>query len=224
MWLLPSRGRVGNAKRFAEANPDAPITLWVTEDDPSAEAYLEVDWPEGWVLVVGMAGLRLAQILRESLRQYPAEEYYGFVGDDVQPSPRDWWQQLAGAAGEWNVAYPEDSIWGERLCPHFCLGGELVRTVGWFALPGTRHSYIDTVWYTIGKALGLDVYVPDVKFDHQHPLNKKAELDDTYRRGQETYGYDGDVFERWKREDLADVLERVKAGMQECYIPEEQVG
>ena len=215
MWLLPSRGRPEKARRLAEMAPDAPIVLWLTEDDSKRAEYLRSDWPQAWEVFEGPATLRLAQILREFYRARRDLPYYGFIGDDVEPHPEDWYSQLSDAADDWYFAHPRDAYWGDKLAPHFCVGGELVRTVGWFALAKLAHSFIDTAWWALSTELGLRRYCEDVFFDHRHPLLKAAPMDATYMRGQETYAWDQEMFLRWQKspKGLARDAERVLGKM-----------
>lgn len=209
MWLLPSRGRPERALRLAETRPgDKPVTLWLSQDDPQLANYLREKWP--WEVHVGPAGLRLAQILRLFYRENPHLPYYGFLGDDVVPNRPDWGSPLVEAAGEWYFAYPDDGHWGEKLSPHFCVGGELVREVGWLVVPHVLHSYMDTAWWLVAKMLGVARYTPEVLFEHVHPLVNKAEVDDTYLRGQETIEWDKEVYLRWRARDLPQLVTRVR--------------
>lgn len=211
MWVLPSRGRPESAERLAELASGAPITLWLSEDDPRLGEYQSRTWPSSWNVQVGISGLRLAQILNEFYRAFPNLPYYGFIGDDVIPSPMEWWSELAETAGSWNYAYPQDAYWGDKLSPHFCIGGNLVRALDWFVLPKLKHSFVDTAGFALAQNLGLARYREDIFFDHVHPLLGKAEMDETYRRGQQTYEWDRSVFERWREKELDLLVGRIRA-------------
>jgi hypothetical protein len=84
-------------------------------------------------------------------------------------------------------------------CPHFALGGNLVRSVGWLALPGLDRLWIDTVWATIAKARGVLRYRPDVVLRHHHPSAGLALVDATYRKRFKTR--DRAIFEAWKQRE-----------------------
>jgi len=197
VWLLPSWNRPQNVQRAVESFPDVEVCLWRTPGDPQAAAYDAIKLPAKWVVRYGVKGDRVGQIFNGFFRAYPNAPFYGFIGDDVVPSPADWNSQLEEAAGGHFIAYPRDSIHEDRLCPHFCIGGDLVREVGALALPGLWHSYIDTVWYNLGEVAELLRYVPSVQFKHYHPLDKSARMDVVYRRGQETHAQDKRTYEFW---------------------------
>jgi len=171
--------------------------LWRTPGDPQAAAYDAIKLPDSWTVRYGIGGDRVAQIFNHFFRAYPTASFYGFIGDDVVPSPKGWNIQLEQAAEKHFIAFPHDSIHGDKLCPHFCLGGDLVRAVGSLALPGLLHSYIDTIWHNIGDVVGLLRYVPEVKFKHLHPLDNSAEMDVVYQRGQETHAQDLQIYQFW---------------------------
>ena len=216
MWLLPSRGRPDNTKRLAEWAPGAPIVLWLSSDDSELERYRAETWPKAWRVVEGSSGLRLAQILNAFYMRERSLPYYGFIGDDVLPEPADWWKVLAEAAGDWYFAYPSDSVWGGRLSPHFCIGGELVRAAGRMVLPKVRHSFLDTAWWSVADTLGVARYRPEVTFRHLHPIAGEAEMDLVYARGQETYAADERAFNRWRVEG-AD-LKRLRGALDDAGV------
>ena len=199
MWLLPSLGRPERAQRVAEAARDTKITLRLHKGDPRLKDYLRIEWPSKWKVVVGPR-LSLTETLNEAFRENPRERQYGFLADDTIPSPSDWSQRLQTVAGRDFVAYPDDGLHGEKLCTHFLIGGDLMRSVGFWCLPGLKHNFLDTVWYVMGSKLGVLRYVPEVKFEHLHPLAGKAEQDETYKIGQGWYEKDKKVFERWVTE------------------------
>jgi hypothetical protein len=215
MWILPSLGRPERAQEVAEAAQDVPINLRLHWGDPRLEDYMKVKWPKAWSVVTSER-LSLCETLNWCLKDYPRgknADFYGFLADDTIPSPSDWADELEHYAGRWNIAYPDDGVHGKDLCTHFCIGGDLVREVGWLALPGLKHSYVDTVWSVIGANLGLLRYKPRVKFNHAHPINKKAEQDATYRVGQSFWEHDTEVFKGWMAKDAVKTINKLRKSM-----------
>ena len=200
MWILPSLGRPERAQEVAETAPDAPIILRLHWGDPRLEDYMKVKWPRLWSVVTSEK-LSLCETLNWAFKEHPLARCYGFLADDTIPSPKEWWLELEHYAGNWNIAFPDDGVHGKHLCTHHCIGGDLMREVGWWALPGLKHSYVDTAWYLIGSNLGLLRYRKRVKFNHAHPINKKAEQDATYRVGQSFWEQDTKVFKDWMARD-----------------------
>lgn len=198
MWVLPSLGRPDSVSRLVSHMPDAPITLVVYEGDPLLERYLDLQPPTAWSIIqipnFRDSVPRLGQALNYLFVTNPLEEFYGFIADDCLPEPADWYTQLSDAAGQWGISYGDDGIHGEALCTHPCVGGQLVREVGFWCMPGVAHSYFDTFWMNVGKKTGLMKYLPEVKMNHRHPYNGKAEMDETYRRGQEMFEADKNAY------------------------------
>lgn len=209
MWILPSLGRPEKAKMVAEAATDAPIMLRLHWGDKLLEKYTSIKWPKAWNVVIDKR-FTLANTLNWAFHKHPKERNYGFIADDTIPSPSDWWQRLEEAAETRYIAYPNDGVHGKNLCTHHCIGGDLIRAVGWWALPKLDHSFLDTTWQFIGNGTGLLRYLEDVRFDHAHPVNGKAEMDDTYRIGQVHFKNDHKIFSRWiESEDSSRILHEI---------------
>lgn len=196
MWVLPSLGRPERAQLVAEVAPHVKITLRLHRGDPELKRYLKIKWPKRWKVLVG-PNLPLAPTLNWMFREFPRERQYGFLADDTIPSPSDWAHRLTTAAGRHFIAYPDDGIHGENLCTHHCIGGDLMREVGWWCLPSLKHSFFDTVWWIIGSESGNLRYCPEVKFEHRHFM-KGEDMDATYEKGQSFYKQDQKVFNRWR--------------------------
>ena len=219
MWILPTRSRPLNLRRAVENYPDAPVHVWFTENDPDLDELEGIELPPAWSKRVAPPDSTVPQILNLSAQENPGEPYYGFIGDDVVP-PKGvpWWDILGQAAGDIFLAYPTDSIHGLQIAPHFAVGGELVRAVGWLAAPWFHHNFIDTTWFYLAAELGLRRPVPDLVFEHLHPFDKEfVHLDDdVYRLGRKNYKKDEQTFKQWMspRGILAvaqDVRERLSA-------------
>jgi hypothetical protein len=132
---------------------------------------------------------------------YPDATHYGWLADDTRPRTRNWDTQLEAAAGEWGLAYARD-LWfsespiernglevGNNLSSGLCWGGELVRTVGWWATPGLRQAGIDMAWLDIVRPLGLHRYRHDIVVEHLNWRTGKREKDagDDWSRGDDNY-------------------------------------
>lgn len=194
MFILPSRGRPSNIVRLMEAfdktGATTPVWLRLDDDDPQPEYKRK-----GWIVEIGPR-LPLSEIYAEAYRKYPDLPWYGFIADDVVPLTKDWDRKLIETAGRDGMAVPSG---GESNggCPHFVLGGELVRSIGWLALPGLDRLYIDTAWKHIAERLGVLRYCPEVVLEHRHFSNKKALFDCTYRKKRKAQ--DKAIYETWKQ-------------------------
>ena len=193
MWLVPSFKRPQNLARLLESCRDTGMTsrlvIRLMEDDPTLAEYRAIPLPENATFHVGPR-VKAPAACQWALQLFPDEACYGFLGDDVVLKTDGWDVALALHAGLDYISYPDDGIHGEHLCTHPCIGGDLVRSVGFWGLPGLDHNFMDTVWYSLGRGANLLHYCPHVKFDHRHPVAHKAEDDEVYRLGRENYELD----------------------------------
>lgn len=215
MWLLPSLGRVDRCLRLADSyvatGADAPVVLRLHEG--FEEPYLRESWPKEWTVAVGPK-TTAPGAMAELFRAQPDAECYGFLGDDVVLRTRGWDQALEMAAGRWGVAWPDDGHQEQgQNCTHACLGGDLVRAVGWWALPGVKHSYVDSAYFLIGHELALLRYVPMVKFEHRNWMFGEGPQDELTRFVRDTFEGDTRRFKKWMQKGLPETVERVRRKM-----------
>lgn len=157
--------------------------------------------------------------------QYPNASQYGWLADDTFPRTRGWDEKLEEAAGHGYLAYAND-LWlsrdpgardalerGADLSSGLCWGGDLVRAVGWWALPGTRQAGIDTAWTAIVGKLRRHRYLDDVVVEHHNwrtGKRKRDRSDSWVRRGQNYVQEDIDLRNAWfASRDYLDTLDRV---------------
>ncbi len=198
LWIIPSRSRPHNIKRlaaaFRETSATTPVLLWLDEDDPCLGGYV---CPNNWELVVEPHML-LSEIYNEI---YSRDldwnlDWYGMLADDVVPETPGWDRTLVESAGKDGLAYGDDGIGTQAT--HFVLGSDLVRSVGWLALPGLDRLYIDTVWNDIAAERNVLRFLPHVKLRHHHFSNRFALMDETYKKHNKNR--DKSIYEAWATE------------------------
>jgi hypothetical protein len=184
MWIFSSLGRPDLIRRVVDTYQwgyESQVVLTLYERDSRLNEYLRQDWPYGWrVETVPMSGN--GPTYNEMLRRYPGEPCYGFLADDAVLNTPGMLAALEAECMPDRVAYPDDGIWGDRNCTMPCIGGDLVRAVGYLSPPGIVHAAIDTVWHEIGRMLGRLRYRPDLSYTHLHPLVGRGAMDLTYQR------------------------------------------
>jgi len=221
MWFLPSRGRPANLERFVKAYTETgattPVYLWFDLDDPRLKEYQDVEIPDNWAVHVN-GSRNIGEMMNQFVKTFPDAAFYGFLADDCLPRTPGWDKALIEAAGDWGIAYPNDLFQGEKLCTFPCCGGRLVRELGWWALPGLRHLFIDDALMTVGKRIGRLTYLPDVVLEHLHFGNGKAPMDETYVKT--SHAEDEAVFQAWKNDPAtAACLAKVRAKMEKDEAP-----
>ena len=180
-----------------ETGMTMPVCLWLDDDDPMLQGYRDIDLPLGWCFVVAQRTL-LSSIYNAVFMAMPDLDWYGFLADDIVPETPNWDGLLIEAVGKDGLAFGNDGINGASFATHFVLGGDLVRSIGWLALPGLDRIYIDTVWNDIAVERGVRRYLPEVKLTHLHFSNRRAMRDKTYKK----YNKDRDksIYEAWAME------------------------
>ena len=148
----------------------------------------------------------LSVVYNRAYERHPSAKWFGFISDDVVPKTRHWDTQLIEFAGNNKMAYPAGGHEDYVGAPHFILGGDLVRSVGWLSLPGLNRLYIDTVWWDIAKARKSLKFVPNVVLEHRHFSNGGAFYDETYKKS----GKDEDraIYENWRLNGYNQLLQR----------------
>lgn len=200
MWILPSRGRPENLKRFFDAyretGADSKGVVCVDDDDRTIREYINTWLPRGWKLSVAEP-IGLGPRINEQVQNYPNEPWYGTLSDDVIPRTVGWDKILIEKAGSDGMAYGADGIVDEARFTHGVLGGDLVRSLGWIILPGLQRLYGDNALTDIGKERGVLRYCPEVMLEHLHFSNGKAPVDETYKKPEAAS--DQKIYEHWQR-------------------------
>jgi len=213
MWFVPTRGRPHRLQKFLDGCVSTQMTMpgLIVIDGDDGGDYSKVVLPDNWRIRRGPVRLDVGGRLDEILQQYPNEGFYSIVNDDIVPETPFWDTSMALEAGEWNVAYPNDCLQGEKMATQFMIGGKLARAVGSLSL-GFRHGKMDRAWMEIGAALGRLRYRDDIRLRHEHFSNGLAPRDATYNRsydGINTVRLDGLRWKSWEAERPA-LIERLK--------------
>lgn len=207
----------------------SPGVVFVDYDE-TADQYRKLRLPKNWTIQYGTEWGSLQASMQWCFRNYPAATQYGWLADDTYPRTEGWDRLLEHEASDWCVSYARD-LWlseqdsslsslefGDDLSSGLCWGGELVRTVGWWALPGVVQGGIDTAWCAIIGALGLGRYRHDIIVEHKNYRTGKRErdsIDDWHRDGTDYIRNDILIRNEWAgstgyRDILARVAEHAK--------------
>jgi hypothetical protein len=212
MWILTSLGRPERIRNLVDSyawGAQSQVVLALYEKDPHLHEYLSQKWPFGWIIeIVPMLGN--GPTYNEILRRYPDETCYGFLADDTLLDVPGMLSALELDAGGWNVAYANDQHHGLSIPTMPCLGGELVRAVGYLSPPNMTHWGIDGVWGQLGVRLDALRYRADLTYTHLNPVWGTAPDDRTYALArQRSFGYT-DIFRAWQHGgELKRAIQRV---------------
>lgn len=202
MVILPTRARQEKAEKFM--SQCATNGILVVDIDDIAPTPKE-DWN---ILLSPSFGGGITRPLNYSFEKYSNEDHYIIGGDDLNPI-YGWDEMLKEQCGPWDITYGPDGIQNENLPTHPCIGGALVRSVGWLGLPGGKHFYSDNAWLDIGRAIGTLKYVKEAKATHEIPNNINGMKDETWKR-RGSSRMDKPVYEQWKATTLPKLINKIK--------------
>lgn len=213
MWVFATRSRFSNCARFIESwirtGASSPVYVRMDEDDPDLEAVLKLPWPSNFELVVGPQA-RVGQAMNEMFNKYPNEPWYGILADDQVPKTQHWDQRLIEAAVPDQISYANDVYEKRiRIC-HPCVGGDLVRTVGFFSVPTVRHFGTDTFWEQLHHCCDKRGRLNDVVVEHAHFNFEQSPLDATYQRSQSIRREDKIAFKKYMNENFEAIMRRIE--------------
>lgn len=202
MWILASRGRVENIKRFLdkwkETVATTPVYFRIDECDPDIENYQKLSYPSNWTIVIGKR-CRLGGAMNELFQNHPDRDWYGLLADDLIPQTKFWDVRLIEAAGKSFISQANDLTRKPQNCCHPVIGGDLVRAAGWFALPDCTHYCVELPWKEVTKRNPKVLkYLEDVIVEHAHWRFDKAEFDSTYEETKPLKHIDHSIWENWR--------------------------
>lgn len=212
MWVLPTRNRADNCDRFIQAwrttGATTPVYVRLDECDPDLDRVRSLPWPAEFEIVIGPRS-RIGPSLQEAFHRYPDRPWYGFLADDVVPRTAGWDQRLVSAAVPDRISCANE-LWEKdiRIC-HPCIGGDLVRFVGFLALPVVQHWGTDTVWERLHHDFGMNNKQRDVIVEHAHYKFEQASLDQTYQESQEFRQADKAAFRDWMDVEYPKLCRRI---------------
>lgn len=187
MWMLPSKNRVGNLRRFFQAcrNTEVSTPGLVLLDDADYKGdqrrYDELELPSEWKLRI-TKGVTQGDKVREIWNEIIGCEWVGRLGDDNVPTTPGWDRHLVNSLDGWNMVSCNDGWQApRRLGDCWVFSGELLRSVGYIFAPGMHHLFVDDLWETIGREAGCWVCRMDVLVQHLHVLKGDAPPDATHR-------------------------------------------
>jgi len=216
--LVPSRGRPGNVGRLVEAcaktsRAHTVLHFGFDDDDPAFVASLKA--ADGSLTSV-KPRMGLSAWTNHLAAVHPAAPYLASLGDDMVPETDGWDERLIDAVNDMGggFAYPDDKR-RDDIPEAVVMSGEIVRALGWMALPVLEHWFIDSVWRDLGAGAGHRLrYCPSVIVRHRHPnVDPATPPDATYADAASGFAKDMAAYQRWRitgtgmRKDIETVRE-----------------
>ena len=202
-WIIPTLSRARQVQELLNAlsilDPSAGGIV-VVNGHSHIKEYQEIIQPKNWEILFLSDNLGALGALNYVVKMYPNEEYYGFIGDDEFTETKDWSKKLIEAASKTGLSNGNDN-WqsSRRVQGYVCISGDLVRELGYMAVPDCWHWYgFDGMWEYISSLRPIRTFVRDVIVDHRHHLTYKSKKDECYDLGNSRIEQDRIVFENWK--------------------------
>jgi hypothetical protein len=213
MWIFATRNRVENCKRFInlwhELEASSPVYLRLDEDDPALEEMKSLPWPKEFIMNIGPR-VRLGGSMQEMFHKYPSEPFYGLLADDLIPGTKQWDRLLIEAAGTDDISCANEVYEkAARIC-HPCVGGDIVRHVGFFAVPVLKHFGTDTFWEDLHYHFGRKPRLKNVILAHAHFKFEQSQLDQTYSESQAIRRDDVNAWKEWKEKNWESTVASLK--------------
>lgn len=219
-WLLPTRGRIDNLRRFCntarEMGTNTPGWVIVDKDDWEANlfAYKEVKnlLPLGWDFVTvepqGYGGA-----LRQIWARVKDMKWVGLVSDDLVPSSMNWDKTLVSSLSGWNFVSAMNGFQDQRMHGATAWSGDLLRAIGWLFPPDLKHVFHDDVWETIGRDTGAWRIMPGVMTKHLHEAYLTGHRGPTMDPTSALFRHDKAVYEAWVANDKERCIAAVRGLM-----------
>jgi hypothetical protein len=218
MWFLISMGRSDQCSRVVYQMIECGISTHgrlIVNGTEDEAAYRAIILPDQWEIQVLPQNIGVCGAMAKMFRDYPTEDCYSLVCDDEFVETTGFDKRLIEAAGRWGISHGNDRQMTDQpeewLHTYATYGGDLVRAVGWWPLPGLWHSGFDNTWQVIAREFGLRRYCKDVLTTHINTWNGTATEDETYRIGRVPAETDMARFHQWKDIEWPSLRNRLKS-------------
>ena len=213
--ILASKGRPKKIEGFYETwrkttEGYSDLMTCLDDDDPTLHQYKihkDIKYDVG-------IGKSLCGTCNRVFFKYPNYKYYFMVSDDHRLRTNFWESRFMDTIeknGGRGVAYGNDLIFGKDLSTSAFISGNIFRALGYSALPGLYHMWIDKFHMQLGESLGKLFYFPDIFIEHMHFSVNKSAADESYMKvnNSRVYNHDRDVFMNWKKELLKNDIKTI---------------
>lgn len=209
-WVLPSRRRPESLKRFINAylatGASTRVLILLSPGDdvyrrpmPHTFAWLPVD--------SNCQGDKMRYL--RTMECYWMAEWVGWLNDDQVPVTKEWDLKIIEHLNGKNFVSSNDEWQPERMVGACAFSRQLIDLIGGFYPQGLHHQYADDILETIGTDCKCWVKLKDVIVHHHHHLNRKAELDSTYRQNESFAEIDARRYKKWLVQEYPEIKKRV---------------
>jgi hypothetical protein len=222
--MVPTRERPANVSRFAKAAAEtmagvASVLFILDEDDPLLDDNITaVQQPGHWPYLIRIQQrmITVPKLNFAALAYQDAFPVLMFTGDDTVPVT-PWWDaeivKTISAMGGTGMTYP-NGLGRTDIPEHVAISTDIIRALGWFALPQLSHYYCDNAWADIGNGAGCLQFREDIILEHLNPLYGKGPRDYLIRIAEQRAAADNEAYWAWREHEMAADIAKVRTLIQ----------
>jgi hypothetical protein len=217
--LLPSRSRSEKIEACIDAwrstREQSDLLVLLDEDDPELNNYKR----HSDVLYNIGPRIRMCPTVNQAVVDYPNYKYYGFIGDDHLFRTNGWDKKFISIIEDegngWGIVYGDDLLKGKELATHCVISKNILDAIGYMAIPGLIHLYMDNFWMSIGSGIDRLFYKSDVIIEHMHFTAGKSQEDALYTEvnSNDLFVSDKLVFNNWQQNHAQSDISKIKEAM-----------
>lgn len=221
--IIPTRNRPQVVKEIIETYKEtcrANTTIYFSVDvtDTHREEYEEA--AKGTYLIFG-DNLSMVEALNNAAKvilKLRKPFALMFAGDDHRPRTIGWDSNYLAELKKLKtgMVYGNDLFQGQNIPTQIAMTSDIVKALGYMALPTLKHLYLDNWWLELGAATNCITYLNDTIIEHMHPAAGKAEIDDNYIRvnAEAIASHDHQKLLEWRSTAMLNHINIIK-GLQE---------
>jgi hypothetical protein len=223
LWLLSTRGRVKTSlpktlESLIEMGIATPGVVLVNDRDyaENVEVYDALTLPERWTLEV-VGGDTFPEKNAWALAELttPDMQWYGWLSDDVVAETPNFDAKMLAHLNGYNFITVNDRLHApQKMGACVIFSADLIRAVGYMDPSGFRHFFVDDIWETIGRDLGVWACDMTITVRHEHS-SRTGRKDSTTLKVNDFFDDDHAAFQAWMKDERHPVTERVLAMMEE---------
>lgn len=167
----------------------SPAVAVIYETEPGQ--YAGIAAPDNWTFFYSK--MSMAGAMRFVFEEWPDEEGYGWLADDIRPRTQGWDKTLESYVERWHIVTNADGWVRGQMSGVPIYPGDMCRLLGWYAPPGYYQAGLDDIWWWMGTQLGNIRFIGDVVTEHlTHHTGKRQRdaTDDLTRDGVDWLKHD----------------------------------
>ncbi len=214
MWLLPTKGRPDNLKRFLrsarEIGTSTPGLILINKSDTADYDSVTQNLIDGWT-VLRVDATDYGEAIRSVWSRVKDLPWIGLVCDDLVPCTPNWDTQLIASLRGWNVVSSNDGWQApKRMHGAIVWSGDLARAIGWVFPERLSHIFHDDIWETLGRETGNWEVRMDVMVKHLHEALQGV-VGPTMDRNSALWKRDEARFNEWTQYEKDDCVKKIRA-------------